>query len=72
MKLLTLAALLVVFGFGQTNDCDALDKCLDALKANPNSSLIHFRIGESYFLITNYQSAANEFRASLNGDLLPR
>jgi TonB family protein len=37
--------------------------------ANPSdSSLAHYRLGEQYLLQKNYRSAANEFRAALNGD----
>ena len=37
--------------------------------ANPSgSSLEHYRLGEQYLQHNNYQSAANEFRAALNGD----
>jgi tetratricopeptide (TPR) repeat protein len=72
MKLLTLAALSVGLGFGQSNDCDTLEKCQEAVKTNRNSSLIHYRIGEIYFLQRNFMNAANSFRASLNGDLQPR
>jgi tetratricopeptide (TPR) repeat protein len=39
---------------------------------NPRSSITHFRIAEIYFQEHNYQSAANEFREALNGDLQPR
>ena len=72
MKLLTLAALSVGLGFGQSNDCDTFEKCQEALKTNRSSSLIHFRIGEIYFQVNNLQSAANEFREALNGDLDPK
>jgi TonB family protein len=37
--------------------------------ASPSGgSLEHYRLGEQYLQQTNYQSAANEFRAALNGD----
>jgi tetratricopeptide (TPR) repeat protein len=72
MKFLTLAALSIGLGFGQSPDCDTLDQCQEALKTNQHSSLILFRIGEIYFLQRNYQSAANEFRLSLIGDMQPR
>ena len=39
---------------------------------NRNSSLAHYRIAEVFFLQNNYQSAANEFREALNGDLEPK
>jgi TonB family protein len=38
---------------------------------HPQSSLEHYRLGEAYLQQKNYQSAANEFRAALNGDLDP-
>jgi tetratricopeptide (TPR) repeat protein len=72
MKLLALATLFVGLGFGQSNDCDTVDKCQEAIKANWHSSLPHFRLGEIYLLQRNYPNAANEFRASLTGDLDPR
>ena len=37
-----------------------------------NSSLAHYRMAEVYFLQQNWQSAANEFREALNGDLEPK
>ena len=42
------------------------------LEANPRLSLAHFRLGEIFNQQGNYQSAANEFRAALAGDLQPR
>jgi len=42
-----------------------------ALEVNRYSSLAHYRIAEAFFLQRNYQSAANEFREALNGDLDP-
>ena len=51
---------------------DALKEYQRALEANKNSSLAHYRIAEVFFLQNNYQSAANEFRESLNGDLDPK
>jgi tetratricopeptide (TPR) repeat protein len=43
-----------------------------ALQTNRTSSLAHYRIAEVFFLQNNYQSAANEFREALNGDLDPK
>lgn len=43
-----------------------------ALETSRNSSLAHYRIAEVFFLQNNYQSAANEFRETLNGDLDPK
>ena len=66
MKVLALTAFFsAALGFGQSNDCDTLDKCQEALRTNRQSSLIHFRIGEIYFQQRNYTNAANAFRASL-------
>ena len=72
MKLMTLAALFVGLGLSQSNDCDTVDKCQEALKTNRRGSLIHFRIGEIYLLQGSYQDSANEFRAALNGDIEPK
>jgi tetratricopeptide (TPR) repeat protein len=72
MKLLTLAALSVGLAASQSNDCATLDECQAALQTNHSSSLIHFRLGEIYFLEGRYQYSANEFRDSLNGDMQPR
>jgi tetratricopeptide (TPR) repeat protein len=51
---------------------EALKQYQKALEANRNSSLAHFRIAEIFKLQHNYQSAANEFRAVLDGDLEPK
>jgi tetratricopeptide (TPR) repeat protein len=51
---------------------DALKEYQKALDVTRNSSLAHYRVGELFFLQNNYQSAANEFRESLNGDLEPK
>jgi tetratricopeptide (TPR) repeat protein len=51
---------------------DALKEFQTALEVNKNSSLAHYRIAEVFFLQRNYQSAANEYRESLNGDGEPR
>jgi len=40
--------------------------------AHRASSLEHYRLAEEYFQQRNYQSAANEFREALNGDLEPQ
>jgi len=50
---------------------EALKEYQKALEVNRYSSLAHYRIGEIFFLQNNYQSAANEFREALNGDLDP-
>ncbi|MEZ5354567.1 MAG: M1 family aminopeptidase [Bryobacteraceae bacterium] len=51
---------------------DALKEYQKALDTNRNSSLAHYRVAEIFFLQGNYQSAANEFREALNGDLEPK
>jgi aminopeptidase N len=51
---------------------EALKEYQKALESNRNSSLAHYRIAEVFFLQNNYQSAANEFREALNGDLDPK
>ena len=51
---------------------DALKEYQKALETTHNSSLAHYRIAEVFFLQSNYQPAANEFRESLNGDLEPK
>ena len=59
--------------FVQINDfASALREYQRALEVNHNSSLAHYRIGELFFKQNNFQSAANEFRASINGDLEPK
>lgn len=50
----------------------ALSEFNKALDINKNSSLAHYRIAEVFFLQHNYQSSANAYRDSLNGDGDPR
>jgi hypothetical protein len=42
------------------------------LDLNKNSSLAHYRIGETLFRLRNYIAAAESMRAALNGDLQPK
>ena len=59
--------------FVEINDyANALKQYQSALEVNRNSSLAHYRIGELFFQQNNFQSAANEFRAAINGDLDPK
>jgi tetratricopeptide (TPR) repeat protein len=51
---------------------EALKEYNKALDENKQSSLAHYRIAEVFFLQRNYQSAANAYRESLNGDGEPR
>jgi TonB family protein len=62
----------LTLAFGQSNYNDALEKYKNDLQTNPRNSLAHFRIGEIYFLQGNHQSASNEFREALAGDLDPK
>jgi hypothetical protein len=51
---------------------DALKDYQKAIEVNRSSSLAHYRVAEVFFLQNNYQSAANEYREALNGDLEPK
>ncbi len=51
---------------------DALKEYQKALETKTHNSLAHYRVAEVYFLQNNFQSAANEFREALNGDLEPK
>jgi len=51
---------------------EALKEYQKAIDVNRNSSLAHYRVAELFFLQNNYQSAANEFREALSGDLDPK
>jgi hypothetical protein len=50
----------------------ALSEYNKALDLSKNSSLAHYRVAEVFFLQRNYQSSANAYRASLDGDGDPR
>ena len=51
---------------------DALKEYQKALETQRNSSLALYRIAEIAFLQQNWQTAANQFREALNGDLQPK
>lgn len=51
---------------------DALKEYQKAVEVNRSSSLAHYRVAEIFFLQNNFQSAANEYREALNGDLTPK
>ena len=51
---------------------EALKEYQRALDTQKNSSMAHYRVGEVFFLQQNWQSAANEFREALKGDLNPK
>jgi len=70
--LLLTALILVPATLPQETDCDTLQRCQEMVKADRRASLPHYRIAEIFFNQKNYQSAANEFREALNGDLMPK
>lgn len=51
---------------------DIPERARKELELHPNSSWAHFWIAESLLEQRNWQSAANELREALNGDLQPR
>ncbi len=51
---------------------EAIKEYQKVLEINKNSSLAHYRIGETLFKLHNYNAAMEEFRAALNGDLEPK
>jgi aminopeptidase N len=51
---------------------EALKEYQKALEVARNSSLAHYRVGELFFLQSNFQTAANSFREALGGDLEPK
>ncbi len=60
-------------GLGQNvpNPAEQLQQYRKDLEVNRTSSLAHFRIAELLTQRGDYQSAANEFREALSGDLQP-
>jgi aminopeptidase N len=51
---------------------EAVKQYQAVLEINKNSSLAHYRIGEIYLKLHNFNAAMEEFRASLSGDLQPK
>jgi aminopeptidase N len=51
---------------------EAIQQYQRALDVQPTNSLAHFRMAEAMFYQKNYNSAANEFRAAIGGDLDPK
>ena len=51
---------------------EAIQEYQRALDVQPTNSLAHFRMAEAMFYEKNYNSAANEFRAAIGGDLDPK
>ena len=60
----------VVSAIGQ-HETNLVAKYKNEISVNKSSSITHFRLAEIYVHLRNYQSAANEFREALNGDLQP-
>jgi hypothetical protein len=59
--------------FAAVNEyADALKEYQKALDTQKTSSMAHFRVAQIFFTQHNYQSAANEFRDVLQGDLQPK
>ncbi len=56
----------------QGDNTGGLDEYQNALKANPNSSLASYRIGEVLFTMRNYQASINAYRDALRGDDEPK
>jgi tetratricopeptide (TPR) repeat protein len=56
--------------FGQ-DETSLVAKYKKEISVNLSSSITHFRLAEICFHQREYQSAANEFREALNGDLQP-
>jgi hypothetical protein len=59
--------------FAQVSEfAEALREYQKALDTQKNSSMAHYRVAQIFFQQHNYQSAANEFREVMNGDLQPK
>lgn len=50
---------------------DDFTKASQEIAANPRNSLAHYNLGRIFLRQRNYQSAGNEFREALQGDLQP-
>lgn len=57
---------------GQGTGQSLLESYRKILETSRNNSLAHYKIGEIFLADHNYQSAANEFREALSGDLEPK
>ncbi len=51
---------------------DAIKQYQEVLGLNSNSSLAHYRLGDIYLKLRNYNAAMEEFRRCLDGDLDPK
>jgi Peptidase family M1 domain/TPR repeat len=51
---------------------EAIKQYQTVVEQNKNNSLAHFRMGQIYFTLRNYNAAAEELRAALDGNLQPK
>ena len=51
---------------------EAISQYRKVLDLNKNSSLAHYRLGEIYFKLRNYNAAIEDMRSALDGDLQPK
>jgi tetratricopeptide (TPR) repeat protein len=51
---------------------EAIKQYQMVVNQNKNNSLAHFRLGQIYFRLHNYNAAAEEMRAALDGNLQPK
>jgi len=51
---------------------EAIKQYQKVVGQNKNNSLAHFRMGQIYFTLRNYNAAAEELRAALDGNLQPK
>ncbi|MBZ5561464.1 MAG: tetratricopeptide repeat protein [Acidobacteriia bacterium] len=51
---------------------EAIKQYQQVLELNKNSSIAHYRLGETFFKLRNYNAAMEELRRALDGDLKPR
>jgi hypothetical protein len=51
---------------------EAVKQYQQVVEQNKNNSLAHYRLGQIYFRLHNYNAAAEEMRGSLDGNLQPR
>ena len=51
---------------------EAIKQYQNVLEMNRNSSLAHYRLGEVFFTLRNYNASMEEFRRALDGDMQPK
>lgn len=51
---------------------EAVKQYQQVVEQNKNNSLAHYRLGQIYFRLHNYNAAAEEMRGALDGNLQPR